>query len=152
MHDIVCMCVGVHVCAYVGVCMSVCVHVCLCARVSVCTCVCVHVCLCARVSVCMCLCMRWYAWNSIVCSVGIHTCSAVAIGLQFWSCCVKAHSLLLVPALPKGAAKGFPLSKVLHGHSIFLIIMEVPYIQCDIVHVPLYGEADSILIIFIQHA
>ena len=118
------LCVCVSACI---VCVRRCVHVCLCARVSVCTCVCVHVCLCARVSVCMCLCMRWYAWDSL-CSVGIHTCSAVAISCQFWSCCVSAHSLLLVPALPKGASKGFPLSKVLHGHSIFLIWKSLVFI------------------------
>ena len=142
-----CTCVCVHV--YVSVCTCVCVHVCLCACVSVCTYVCVHVCLCARVSACMCLFMRWYAWDSL-CSVGIHTCSAVANSFQFWSCCVSAHSLLLVPA-SQGCCQGLsPIQSV--AWSFHIPYMEVPYIQCDIVHVPLYGEGDSILIIFIQHA
>ena len=84
MHGIVCMCVGVHVCAYVGVCMSVCVHVCLCARVSVCTCVCVHVC--RRACVCACVGMR-----------GIHSAVLAYTPAQLWPLAVSSGPVVLAP-------------------------------------------------------
>src|SRR4029434_8960740 len=58
-HELLCVCVCVHVCVCVYACVCACVRVCVCVWVCtcvrVCVCVCVHVCVCICVSVCMCV-------------------------------------------------------------------------------------------------
>ena len=60
------MCIGVHVCLWVSVCLSDCLSVCVCVCPSVCVCVCLSVCLCVFVRpcvcVCVCMCQGYYSF------------------------------------------------------------------------------------------
>ena len=52
------MCVHLHACMIVYVCVCMCVRACMLACVCMCMCVCRHVCVCVCVCVCACVCVH----------------------------------------------------------------------------------------------